>query len=190
VGGIRLGAEELLAKCRSMIHRFGVRALFVDHGLEIEYGERADDKRHRIDRTFSQLRTLAWETHTPIVVVVHFNREGSLNDGEPPRQEHFAECASIERLSRLSLGLWTSPHDADDEFRCTVMKQTEGRRSVHLVLKRHVTAAMVREDGGREVDLRKEKREIAAAARAAKKAAAPVTNGHAQEKQEPLSWDK
>jgi replicative DNA helicase len=194
VGGTRIHADALLAKCRTLIHRHGVRAVFIDHGLEIDYagerGERADDRRHRIDRTFSQLRTLALETHTPIIVVVHFNREGSLNDGEPPRQEHFAECAGIERMSRLSLGLWSTPHDGDDEIRCTVMKQTEGRRWVHLVLKRHIEAAMLAASDGREVNLRDEKRQREQAARAERKAATNGTKPHAREAQEEMPWEK
>lgn len=164
-----LTTSELMQRAKRWVHERKVRAIFIDHGLEIQHEGRskADDMRLRVANTFQQLRDLAVSTHTPVIVVVHTNREAGKEQG-PPTQHSFAECAGIERMARLALGLWTRDGDAADTVRCTVVKQTEGERNVTMLLKRHVTAAMVSNHGGIRIDLAEERKQEQEAKRRAK----------------------
>jgi hypothetical protein len=150
-----LGTGRLVQLCKKAIAVHRVRAIFIDHGLEVQHEglNKGDELRTRVQNTFAQLRDLAFTTHTPIVVVVHFNREQGRSDG-PPTMHHFAECAGIERMARLALGLWERDEDGFDEVRCTVIKQTEGARNVHLLLRREPAHALIANRGGRQIDLK------------------------------------
>lgn len=155
-GGLQTG--KLVQLCKKAIASYQVRAIYIDHGLEIQHEglNKGDELRTRIQNTFQQLRDLAFTTHTPIIVVAHFNRDQAKNDGAPTMAQ-FAECAGIERMARLAIGLWEKEGDQPDEVRCTIIKQTEGERGVHLLLKRELKHALILSIGGRRIDLRAEK---------------------------------
>jgi replicative DNA helicase len=161
-GGI--GTEQLVQLCKKAIAVHKVRAIFIDHGLEVRHEgqNKGDELRTRIQNTFAQLRDLAFTTHTPIVVVVHFNRSQGSSDG-PPTMNQFAECAGIERMARLAIGLWEREKDGQDFVRCTVIKQTEGRKNIHLLLKRETEHALISPQGGYELNLREEREQDRAA---------------------------
>jgi replicative DNA helicase len=168
-GGI--GTEQLVQLCKKAVSKYGVRTIFIDHGLEVRHEgvNKSDELRTRIQNTFAQLRDLAFTTHTPIVVVVHFNRTQGHSDG-PPTMNQFAECAGIERMARLAIGLWEKDGDPPDIVRCTVLKQTEGEKGVHLALRREVQHALIANAGGYRLNLREE-REAEAATRKASRGA-------------------
>lgn len=154
-GGIT--TSELIAKCKRWISVRKVRAIFVDHGLEIQHEavNRGDDMRLRVENTFRRLRDLAFTTHTPIIVVIHTNREAGKSGG-PPTMQSFAEAAGIERMARLAVVLWEKEGDWRNEVRCTVLKQSEGARNIHLSLHRDVESALISNTGGRVLDLKAE----------------------------------
>jgi replicative DNA helicase len=153
-----LGTGRLVQLCKKAIAVHKVRAIFIDHGLEVQHEglNKGDELRTRVQNTFAQLRDLAFTTHTPIVVVVHFNREQGRTEG-PPTMHQFAECAGIERMARLALGLWERETDGPDRVRCTIIKQTDGQRNIHLRLRREVPHALIANRGGELIDLRKER---------------------------------
>jgi replicative DNA helicase len=153
-----LGTGRLVQLCKKAIAVHKVRAIFIDHGLEVQHEglSKGDELRTRVQNTFAQLRNLAFTTHTPVVVVVHFNREQAKLDG-PPTMHNFAECAGIERMARLALGLWEREEDGPDKVRCTVIKQTEGARNVHLFLRREPEHALIANQGGGWLDLKAER---------------------------------
>jgi replicative DNA helicase len=154
-GGIT--TSQLMAVCKRWISVHKVRAIFIDHGLEIQHeaDQRGDDLRLRIARTLRLLRDLAFTTHTPIILVLHTNRE-SAKLGGPPRMQDFVEAAAVEQKARLAIALWEKDGDPANEVRVTIMKQTEGERNIHLALHRDKTAALISNTGGRVLDLRAE----------------------------------
>lgn len=157
-GGV--GTAQLVQLCRKAIAVHKVRAIFIDHGLEIRHEglNKGDELRTRIQHTFAQLRDLAFTTHTPVIVVVHFNRSQGASDG-PPTMGQFAECAGIERMARLAIGLWERDADGLDHVRCSVIKQTEGEKGIHLLLRRETQHALIANAGGTRLDLRAQKME-------------------------------
>jgi replicative DNA helicase len=149
--GERIPSSKLLQLCKRAIIHHRVRAIFIDHGLEIEHESKhkGEEMRLRMDRTFAALRTLAFTNHVPIVVVLHLNRAGAKSEG-PPRQEDLAECAGVERMSRLILGVWNLDGDQPGDMRVSIMKQTEGARRVNLMLNRELEQGLVQSTGGFE----------------------------------------
>lgn len=146
-GGLATG--QLVQLCKRAIAVHKVRGIYIDHALEVQHEglSKGDELRTRIQNTFAQLRDLAFTTHTPLIVVVHFNRSQAVADG-PPTMQQFAECAGIERMARLAIGLWERQADGADKVRCSVIKQTEGEKNVHLLLRREPEHALIANDGG------------------------------------------
>lgn len=149
--GERIPSSRLIQLTKRAIVHHRVRAVFIDHGLEIEHEakHKGEEMRHRVGRTFAALRSLAFIHHTPVVVVLHLNRNGAKSDG-PPRQEDLAEAADCERVARLILGVWNLEGDDKGDIRCTIMKQTEGERKVHLLLQRELEQGLVKSGPGVE----------------------------------------
>ena len=139
----------LLATTKHWVLNRGVKLVFIYHGGEVQH-EEGDKDRHDLSvaNTYRLLRDFAVNHKVPIVVLCHFKRTDG--DGKP-KPSSFAETAYIERMARLALGLWEKP-SAPDILRCTVLKQTEGRRGQTLALRRDAEHALLMRGEGWVVD--------------------------------------
>lgn len=151
-------AADLVQVCRAWIRVQGVGLIFVDHGGEVQHRTEGHERRfdRAVDETYMRLRDLAVESGVPVVVLSHFNVDTDKAQGGQPKLHNFAETAGISRKARLALGLW----EADEfpgELLCTVLKNTEGRRSYTIALKRDVESALIHPGAGRVVDIERER---------------------------------
>lgn len=166
----RAGIEPaaLAQRCRHWVLNRGVKAIFVDHGGEVQHDMRGGRERYdlAVASTYRQLRDLAVNHRVPVVVLAHFNRETEKQGGVPTMQS-FAETEYIARMARLALGLWQKP--GDNRLRCTVLKRTEGARGTTVAIERDEACALVKRTGGEVLDLAEEKRRDGASAKAAAK---------------------
>lgn len=149
---------ELCRRARSWRRNRGVRGVFVDHGGEIDHNAtHADDFRLKVGESYRLLRNLAISENMPVVSLAHTVRPSDDNEERPPRTSELAESANIERRARLMLGVWAKADDPDC-VRVSVLKNTKGKRGVHMKLPRHTEAALVQRAGGEFVSLAAERR--------------------------------
>ena len=154
---------ELCRRGRSWRRNRGVRGIFVDHGGEIDHNAtHADDFRLKVGESYRLLRNLAIGEAMPVVSLAHTVRPSDDNEERPPRTSELAESANIERRARLMLGVWAKA-DEPDAVRVSVLKNTRGRRGVHMKLQRHTEAALVARQGGEYISLAAERRAAAVA---------------------------
>lgn len=153
-----ISVAELCRRGRSWKRNRGVRGIFVDHGGEIDHNAtHAEDFRLKVGESYRQLRNLALSEAMPVVSLAHTVRPTDDNEERPPRTSELAESSYIERRARLMLGVWAKADEPDD-VRVSVMKNTRGKRNVHMKIPRHTEAAMVQRAGGEFISLAAERR--------------------------------
>lgn len=142
----------LVQKCKHWILNKGVKAIVIDHGGEVAHENRTARDRHdlAVASTYRELRNVAVNHKTPIIVLCHFNRDTEKDLGGVPTMQSFAETEYIARMARVALSLWQKP--GEREMRCTVLKRTEGERNITVAIDRDAKHALVRRVGGRTVD--------------------------------------
>lgn len=143
-----INSEEMARRAVDWIVNKGVRCIYVDHMGEVEHLRRSetdDQRRLAVAWSYRRLRNIGIKYGVPVVALAHTNRESAGKFGEeprPPRLNEIAESREIEGMARLALGLWLGNNEPGF-MRCTVLKQTEGERDVHIRLKRLTTSALV-----------------------------------------------
>ncbi len=146
----------LVQQCKHWVLNKGVRAIFIDHGGEVQHESSTARDRHdlAVANTYRQLRDLAVNHQVPVIVLCHFNRDTDKVQNGVPRMHNFAESHYIARMARVALGLWAK--DGDRRLRCTVLKRTEGERNITVAIERDEACALVKRRGGEVLDLRAE----------------------------------
>jgi len=143
----------LVQKAKHWVINRGARAVFIDHGGEVQHESKVRDRHDlAVARTYQQLRDLAVNHRVPVVVLCHFNREVDKSQNGIPRLTSFAETEYIARMARLALGLWETPSEPE-RLRVTILKRTEGERGKTIWLERDRRFALVKRRGGGVVDV-------------------------------------
>lgn len=152
--------DDLCRRGASWVYSKKCASIYVDNGSEVEHSTELNaDHRLRVGESYRRMRNTAISTNCPWVVLVHTARPEDLVE-RPPRLTEIAESAYIERRARVVLGMWEREKEGDYS-RCTVLKNTKGKRGLTSKLLRHTEAALVDRIEGESVNLEAEKwREI------------------------------
>lgn len=133
-----LATKDIITAARVMVTRHNVKAIFIDHLGEIRL-ERSD--RHDLDiaECLRDLRAIADTYRVPIVVLCHVKRRQGLERKDAPTLTDFAFSSGVERMARLAIGL---SHPREDMIGVHVLKQTQGKCDVSLMLRFNGPAGM------------------------------------------------
>lgn len=133
-----LTTTDIITAARVMVTRHNVKAIFVDHLGEIRL-ERSE--RHDLDISdcIRELRAIADVYRVPIVLLAHVKRRQGLEKKDAPTLTDFAFSAGVERMARLALGL---SHPSEDVLGVHVLKQTQGKPDVSVMLRFNAMAGM------------------------------------------------
>lgn len=154
----QISTDELCRRGAAWVYNRKVGCVYVDNGSEVEHegpADNADQFRLKVAHSYRRMRSTAISTNTPWVVLVHTARPQDTFE-RPPRASEIAESAYIERRARVIVGLWEREKEPDF-LRCTVMKNTMGKRGQSMKLARYTEAALVDRDVGDLVNLEAEK---------------------------------
>lgn len=148
--------DDLCRRGASWVYSKKCASIYVDNGSEVEHlTDTNQDHRLRVGESYRRMRNTAISTNCPWVVLVHTARPEDQAE-RPPRLTEIAESAYIERRARVVLGMWEKDKDADYS-RCTVLKNTKGKRGLTSKLLRHTEAALIDRVEGESVSLEAEK---------------------------------
>jgi replicative DNA helicase len=151
-----LTGSQVVEVARDWVLNHDVKLVVVDHLGELlpeEEKQAWSNKSASIQRTLQELRRIAVEYRTPVLVLAHFTRDAG-RERRAPALHDFAESEWVGRMSRLALGLW---HFAEPgEVWVSVLKYTRGplmanRRKPAAVLQLK-QSALVGNVGGSLVD--------------------------------------
>jgi replicative DNA helicase len=151
-----LSPSEVVQGARDMILNRGVQVVMVDHLGELRHNS---GRKERFDldvaEGLSDLRSIAKTHGVPVWVAAHLSRKADeVKPGEAPKLSYFANSAAIERQARVALGLARDP--GSGRLVVYVLKQTNGKPNVKVMLDFHGEAAMVRNTGGHVEELGKD----------------------------------
>lgn len=151
-----LHAADLLAIVTRWI-RAGVRWVWIDHGLRVDYGSQ-EQRRYdlAIGKTLESLSTLGERHGVVIAVNWHLNRTSDPNIR--PTMAMAKESGYLEAAARWMLAIWEQVH-RPGMLLGTALKVTEGPRDWTVALERDPECALVKSMGGYEVDFDGEARE-------------------------------
>ena len=133
-----ISIEQLEAKARISIRRYGIRALFVDylqflHSTEVR--KRRGDRRLEVAEISRVCKGISREHKIPVVVLAQIGRDQEKR-GSKPRLSDLKEAGDIEQDADLVAFLYESKEDQDfneentENWRrvsCNVAKQRNGR---------------------------------------------------------------
>lgn len=166
-----LAAPDLLAVVRRWINA-GVRWIWIDHGLRVDYAAGSDPRRYdmAIGRTLDVLATLGERHGVAVCVNWHLNRL-STPDVMPTAQQA-KEGGYLEAAARFMVAAWEQRDKRPGYMLVTGLKVTEGARDWTVALERDPEHALVKSSGGYLVDFEREayeEKQLAEDARAARK---------------------
>lgn len=163
----RIRPTELIQTLRGWHYAYGIGAVYFDNLRHLDFRpdpgaqfrrQFVNEKRNeQMNEAFDAFAEFADRKEIPAIAAAHTVRLDERQEFRPPRLSEIMDSAGIERACRFALGLWrTRSH----ELRGTITKNTEGPGTgTTIEFDRHIEAAMVDPDGGRVVNLDREKRE-------------------------------
>jgi replicative DNA helicase len=116
----RMTATDVVQSARNMVVNHGVRAILIDHLLEVKPRERYQNRAHEVQDTLGAFRDLANEYELPVVVFTQLNR-GSEAKKEPTLTD-FKDAGAVEEMARVAIAI---VRDGDTIGLC-VIKNTNG----------------------------------------------------------------
>jgi replicative DNA helicase len=114
----RMTGADVTTSARNMIVNHGVRAILIDHLLEVK-AERVFARKDL--EIVGQFRDLSNEYEVPVVVFTQLNR--SAEGVEEPKMTHFKEAGSIDEMGRVVIAMSRK----DDKIALCVIKNTNGK---------------------------------------------------------------
>jgi len=160
-------APEIVERARNWIRAEGCTCAYLDTLSEVQHGRRdnwRDQRNVQIGESVGDFRRLAADSGVPFVLNVHTIRKETEREIEaPPQLTDAAESSFIEKRARLIAGVWRKTIPLEDgtteqRLRVTLRAANEvGGAGRTVELEEFKGAAMVAPDGGRFVDLAKER---------------------------------
>lgn len=116
----RMTAPDIVQSARNMIVNHGVRAILIDHLLEVKPANRLARRDLEIAEALGSFRDIANEYELPVVVFTQLNR-GAESKKEPGITD-FKDAGAVEEMARVAIAL---TRDGDTVGVC-VIKNTNG----------------------------------------------------------------
>ena len=116
----RMTASDIVQSARNMIVNHGVRALLIDHLLEVKNAERLARRDLEVADSLGQFRDLANEYEIPVVVFTQLNR-GSESKKQPTLTD-FKDAGAVEEMARVAIAITRD----GDRIGLHVIKNTNG----------------------------------------------------------------
>lgn len=139
-----LSPQEIANTARDMVVNRGVQVVLIDHAGEMVY-PKEHRERHDLNilEGFRAIRAVAKQHDIPILIATHLTREAAQR--KAPLLTDFPNSSAIERMARVALAL---TRDESGRLVVWVLKQTEGKANVRIVLDFHGPAALVKPASG------------------------------------------
>lgn len=141
----RMKPVELVERAKDWVLNRGTQIIVIDHIGELDHGNARERYDLSIGDSLSQLRSLAYDYGTIVIVAAHLRRGVEKNKDGRPSLTDFAESSYIEKIARLAIGLYES--DTPGVLMAAVLKHTFGRGGDAIELERVPKAALVATGG-------------------------------------------
>lgn len=116
----RMTAQDIVQSARNMIVNHGVKAIFIDHLLEVKTRITTGNRAQDVGESLGQFRDLANEYEVPVVVFTQLNRGAEAK--KQPTMADFKDSGAVEEMARVIVAI---VRDGDTIGLC-VIKNTNG----------------------------------------------------------------
>lgn len=123
-----LSGFDVAASARFMIADKGCQVIIVDHIGEMKASHMRRDRYDlEVAENVRAVRDVAKDTGCAVLMAAHLRRRQDSEEDihRVPKLTDFSDSSSIEKMTRLALGLWQPP-ESQDQVAMKVLKQNEG----------------------------------------------------------------